>query len=121
MARAKIVWGSRGKKSYFADDKPVSKAEFDRLFPTKIEDLIRTQTPINTLMNTSAAWPRNSDALGCHPNQKEAAQAESIRLGVPTEYTSDGKAVLRDGAHQRDFMKALKMHNRDGGYGGISG
>jgi hypothetical protein len=60
-----------------------------------------------------AGWPRESDALGVHPSQVEEAHAEAAALGVPTEFTKNGSAVVRDQQHQRRLGKALRMHERN--------
>lgn len=120
--KAKIVWGARGKRTYFLGDAEVTKEEFDQACPTKIEDLLATGKVAGTLMETSAAWPRKSDALGCHPKQKAAMEERYRKLGVPTEIDAkDGQAIIRNNAHQRDLQKALGMHNNHAGYGSITG
>ena len=126
MARAKIIFGTRKKKDrYFIDDKEVTKKVFDKEFPTKIGDLIASQTPQNTLMQTSKAWPRRSNSRGCHAKQKAEFEAEAANAGCPTEYrldeTGNCSALMQSPAHQRDFLKALGLNNRDGGYGQVTG
>lgn len=124
---SKIVWGSRGKKTYYLgvtkdSMKECTEEEFDAAFPAKIKDLLKTQTPQNTLMQTSKAWPRKSDALGVHPSQKAAAEAQSINFGVPTEFDGKtGQAILRDNAHQRELQKAMGWQNNDAGYAQVTG
>ena len=120
--RIKIVYGARGKKEYFIDGKPATEAEFDAAKPTKIDDLLKSQSPPATLAQTSSAWPRKSNSLGVHPKQKKAAEAQAAKFGVPTEFDSKtGQAIIRDNAHQRDLSKALGYHNHDGGYGQVTG
>ena len=60
-----------------------------------------------------AGWPRESDAFGVHPEQVEDAHAESVALGVPTEFKPNGSAVINNESHQRALGKALKMHERN--------
>ena len=125
MARARIVFGTRGKNRYYVDDKLVTKAEFDKVFPTKIDDLLATQTPQATLMQTSKAWPKCSNAISGHGEQKAEMEAHAAKMGVPTEYRIDetgrAQAVLTSSAHQRDLCKALGYVNLSGGYGQITG
>lgn len=125
MARGRIIvsddpYGNRPNR-YFVDDREVTKAEYDRVFPShKIKEIMP-----QVLMETSRSWPRKSDAWGVGSGQKEKAEATMAKLGVPTEYVSDGSggysAVIRNNEHQRKLLKATKMHNLDGGYGTITG
>jgi hypothetical protein len=66
---------------------------------------------------SGATWPMESDALGVHPDQVAEARKESERLGVPTNFTSDGKAILESRAHRKAFAEALGFYDRNGGYG----
>ena len=119
--RSKVIWGTRGKKRFFVNDKEVTEAEFDIACPTKVSRLLPAA---NILAKNSKCWPRKSDALGGHGSQKAALEAESIRIGVPTEYALDEtggcQAVIRSNAHQRDLLKAKGYRNNDGGYGQIT-
>lgn len=105
--------------AYFIDGKEVTKEEFNLEFPDKP---ISGRNLPGVLSNKRAAWPRKSDALGVHPKQKQAAEKQAADLGVPTEFDGkSGQAIIRDNAHQRSLMKALHVHNNDGGYGSITG
>jgi hypothetical protein len=116
----RIVYGKPTK--YFVDGREVTKKEFDAKTP---HHDIKEAVGVQTLMETSKAWPRKSDAFGVGANQKEKAEEAYKKLGVPTEMVPDGSggysALIRNNAHQRDLLKACKMHNRDGGFGGITG
>jgi hypothetical protein len=59
-----------------------------------------------------AGWPRDSDAMGCHPSQVEAAREESRRLGVPTEFRKNGSAIITSQAHQNRYSRALGLTDR---------
>lgn len=61
-------------------------------------------------------WPMQSMALAVHPAQIRDAVAEAKAKGVPTEFSSDGRPILRDRAHRAQYMRALGYHDRDGGY-----
>jgi hypothetical protein len=121
--KAKIIFGTgrTTQDRYFIDGEEVTKAKFDRLCRPKGKRGLTVQTPPSTIASSHKAWPRLSDALGVSPKQRQEAQEQSIKLGVPTEFAEDGRAVLRDTAHQRDLQKALGYFNRDGGYGTITG
>jgi len=120
--KVKIVFGTRGKNIYYVDDKEVTKDEFDKLCPNKIDDLLKANKPQATLMQSSKAWPIKSDSLGVHPSQCDEAEAHAKKVGVPTEFDrKTGQAIIRDNAHLRDFNKAHGYRNRDGGYGQVTG
>lgn len=62
-------------------------------------------------------WPLKSDALGVHPSQVNEAVEQSRKLGVPTEFTPDGRAVLTSQAHRKRYAEAVGFYDRNGGYG----
>jgi hypothetical protein len=64
-----------------------------------------------------ASWPMLSEAAGVMPEQAAEAHAESVRLGVETEFTRDGRAVFRDATHRRKYLRAIGMYDRNAGYG----
>lgn len=57
-------------------------------------------------------WPIVSDALGVHHDQVAEAIADAAKRGVPTEFRSDGRAVLRDRGHRRDYLRAYGFIDR---------
>jgi hypothetical protein len=76
-------------------------------------DIISEQREVPS---TAGNWPQESDALGVHPSQVAQARQESIRLGVPTEFTSDGQAILTSASHRKQFAEALGYYDRNAGY-----
>lgn len=71
--------------------------------------------------STASCWPMKCDAAGVHPDQCDAAEKESARRGVFTEFDRrTGQAVFRDRAHRARFLKAHGYIDRDGGYHGNS-
>jgi hypothetical protein len=62
-------------------------------------------------------WPLHSDALGVAPSQREEAIAEAARVGIPTDYDHEGRAVLRSPKHRKELAEALGYYDRNGGYG----
>lgn len=63
-----------------------------------------------------STWPLKSDALGVHKDQRMDAIAESIAVGVPTDFTPDGRAVLESKGHRKRYAEALGYWDRDGGF-----
>lgn len=60
-------------------------------------------------------WPMYSDALGVHPDQIEEARAHAEACGVPTDFTPDGRAILRSPKHRKLLARTLAMHDRNAG------
>ncbi len=67
--------------------------------------------------DTPGNWPMLCEASGVHPDQVREATEHARRLGVPTDFTPDGRAILRDRAHRRDYNRAHGFYDRNGGYG----
>lgn len=62
-------------------------------------------------------WPMKSDSAGVAPSQIKEAYARSVKAGVPTEFTKDGRAVLKNREHRKRYLASIGMHDNDGGYG----
>ncbi len=106
-----VIRGHGKKTTYWIDNRQVTKEEFDEVFPDKP---LNGQAPYGP---PTKGWPIHSDALGYHPKQIPEAIAHLEKLGVPTEIDPLGRPVLRDRDHRRRVMKALHVHDNDGGYG----
>lgn len=115
MARGTIIYGGK-KNRYLLEGRPVTKKVFDKAFPSLPIKDIRP----NVNMETSGAWPRLSDALGVGKGEKAKAEEVFRKKGVPTEFVPDGSggfsAKILNNEHQIKVLKALGMHNNDGGY-----
>lgn len=62
---------------------------------------------------SGARWPILSEAAGVHPAQvKEAAELDR-QMGIPTNYTPDGRVEFRNHGHQKAWLKAHKGYNKD--------
>jgi len=118
--KVKIVFGSNGVNSYYVDGKELTKEEFDARVPSKID--LESGQCATTLMQTSVAWPRQSLALGVHPNQTKEAYEKSVELGCPMQFDKKtGKAIVESNGHQLRYMKALGLRNNDAGYAQVAG
>ena len=62
-------------------------------------------------------WPMESDAAGVNPKQRQEAMQAASDLGVPTQFNEDGNPVFTSRKHRKEYLTAIKMHDRDGGYG----
>ena len=63
---------------------------------------------------TGDLWPVYSEAAGVHPDQVQTAQREWAKAGVPTEFTSDGRAVFRNKDHRGKFLKKAGLVDKKG-------
>lgn len=58
-------------------------------------------------------WPILSEAAGVHPDQVKEATDHARSLGVPTDFTRDGRAKFESSGHRKKFLKAYKMRDRN--------
>lgn len=72
-----------------------------------------------TLIEGNRPWGKRikSIALAVHPDQVEEATKDAVARGVPTEFTADGRPILTDRNHRKQYMKAYGYFDRDAGYG----
>ena len=67
--------------------------------------------------DTPGTFPMASEAMGVsHEDIKEAMEVDR-RLGVPTEYTPDGRPVFVSRKHRKAYCEAHGFYDRNGGYG----
>lgn len=66
---------------------------------------------------TTEGWPLASEGAAVHPSVIPKAVEYDKKMGVPTEYTKSGRPIFRDRGHRRAYLRAHRMHDRDGGYG----
>jgi hypothetical protein len=69
-----------------------------------------------TVHNYEATWPVLSDAAGVHPKDIAAARVKSLRDGVPTDFTTDGRVVFRTPQHKRAYLKSIGMFDKSAYY-----
>jgi len=62
------------------------------------------------------AWPMLSEGMGVHPSQIQEMMAQARAKGVPTDFTADGRAILRTPRHRKQFGEAFRYYDKDGGY-----
>lgn len=58
-------------------------------------------------------WPIFSDQLGVHPIDIPRAKAHAKKIGIPTDFTPDGRAVLREPKHRKRYSEALGFYDRN--------
>lgn len=67
------------------------------------------------------SWPASglhSDAAGVHPDQAKEAYDHSVAAGVPTQFDREtGCAIFTSRAHRKKYLRAVGLHDRNGGYG----
>jgi len=118
MAKARVIYGRVNR--YFDGDEELTREEFDRRFPTRIKDLLKSGELLAS--QTPACWPKLSSGMAVLPHQVEAKMETDRKAGVPTDYqlTPDGYAaepVMRDRGHRKAYLKAHGVHDNQGGYG----
>lgn len=62
------------------------------------------------------AWPMRSEAAAVHPDQVREYTEDSVKRGVPTYFTPDGRPEFRSRGHRARYLKAYRLHDRDAGY-----
>jgi hypothetical protein len=115
MSKATIIYGRKNR--YLIDGKEVTRAEFDRAFPTKIQDLL--DSGIVPDGHRSQCWPQASRALGVHPSQVNDQMAHAKKMGVPTSFDKTGKPIFTSRGHRAEYLKHVDQRrvDYDGGYG----
>ena len=115
MVACKIVYKSNGKHLHFLDGRQVTRAEYDRAVPSKLDDLFEAGTTAPS--HTTTCWPMMSDALAVHPDQVAEATARNRKHGVNVGYLPDGTALLPDRGARKAILKLEGFHDNNGGYG----
>lgn len=115
MAVGRVVYGR--VPHYFLDGKPVSKAEYDRAFPSKIKEVLESGQVADG--HRPGCWPMVSDALAVHPTQIGEAHDRARRAGVPTEFTGQGQPIFTSQVHRRDYARKVegRVVDRNACYG----
>lgn len=62
------------------------------------------------------AWPILSDSIGVHPSQVKEAEEHAKKHGVPTEFTPDGRCILRNKQHRKAYAELIGHYDLNGGY-----
>lgn len=66
------------------------------------------------MANTGAkGYPILSDVLGVGESQIQEARDHSVQIGVPTNFTPDGRAILESPKHRKEYAEALGYHERN--------
>lgn len=113
--KSRIIYLANGKNRYLIDDVEVTRAEFDKHFPSKIEDLLKAGTTLPS--HSTTCWPMRSEALAVHPKQIAEATERNRRHGSSVTYDKDGTAILPDRGERKRIMRIEGLHDRQGGYG----
>lgn len=67
--------------------------------------------------HTPGNWPMYSDAAGVLPEQRKEAYEYSKKMGVPTQFDSEGRAVFTSKEHRKNYCeKVAKLRDRNAGY-----
>lgn len=103
------------KIKYFIDGKEVTEAAFNGSVRIKPLDISGDEVEHHTA--GYQGYPIKSVALAVTSKQVKSAQEDSVKKGVPTEFTKGGRPILRDAAHRKQYMKAYGYRDLDSYYG----
>ena len=62
-------------------------------------------------------WPQYCDAVGVGDGQQKEAYEDSVKMGVPTRFDSEGRAEFLSRAHRKRYCEAYGFFDKSGGYG----
>jgi len=57
-----------------------------------------------------------SDAAGVAPSQVREAEEHARKIGIPTSFLKDGRAIFEGPAHRKTYCEAVGLFDRNGGY-----
>ncbi len=61
-------------------------------------------------------YPRESDSMGVAPSQVKEAYEASVEAGCPTQFTSEGSAIITSAQHDKALARSLAMHQNNAGW-----
>lgn len=107
----------RGRKQYFIDGRQVEEREFVKAIEkgrgerTLAESISGAQP--SRKRHESRGYPIKSVALAVTRKRIPEQMKRDAERGVPTEYTKNGRPILRDAAHRKAYLKAYGYHDRN--------
>lgn len=110
MATYKVTYDIDGNRTHMIDGNVVTKEEFDRILPSK-------PIAVPGAAHSPGAWPMLSEAMGVQPDQIAEAATHARENGVPTDFTPDGRVIVRDRKHRKQLLKLYGYHDNHAGYG----
>lgn len=109
-----VIRKRKGKNVYFIDGKEVTKRTFERKLAQARPDYSpKEEKVIARPRGMKRGYPIKSAALAVHPTQVQEAQDDSVKKGVPTQFTPGGRPILRDTSHRRKYLKAYNFVDRN--------
>jgi hypothetical protein len=76
-----------------------------------------TQSVVEVKKSTTKGIPRYPlalESLAVHPTQVAEAREHDAKNGVKTEYTPDGRPIIRDAGHYRKYRRLHGVHFKNG-------
>lgn len=61
-------------------------------------------------------YPQHSDAMGCHPEDAQEAYNESVKMGIPTKFDNEGRAIFESAGHRKQYCEAFGFGDKNAGY-----
>ena len=96
---------------YFLDMAEVSEKEYRQRHPVLSgSGIFATASP--------KGWPYTSTSQGCHPKDRKKFMEHFAKMGVPTEFDKDGRAIFTSRQHQRQYCEVTGRVNYDENWSG---
>ena len=75
------------------------------------------QAEQGNVIHRPGTWPMFSDAAGVAQHQIPEAVEHSRKIGIPTDFTPDGRVIFTSRQHRKRYCEAIGLYDRSGGYG----
>jgi hypothetical protein len=109
----KTIKKIKGVRKYFLGNKEVTEAEFDKAIEKDRPKVGRGGGDVARPRSMKRGYPIKSVALAVAKGQVKQAQEDSVKRGVPTEFTKGGRPILRDAAHRKAYLRAYGYHDNN--------
>lgn len=80
-------------------------------FDPKTQQVVEVQKEV---VKQIPRYPLSLESLAVHPSQIAEAREHDARNGVKTDYTPDGRPVMRDPGHYRKYRRLHGVHFKNG-------
>ena len=76
----------------------------------------------SAVVGVGSLWEIDSYGAGCVKSQVPEFQADSVKIGIPTEFDKKtGQAKFTSRQHRKQYMAAKGLVDNEGGYGDYTG
>ena len=103
----------KGEMKFFVDGQEVTEKEFDKAMDQQKPSVSSENGTVKRPRSMKRGYPIKSVALAVHSRQVAKMREDSVKKGVPTDYTTGGRPILRDAAHRKAYLKLYGFHDRN--------